>query len=170
MFNFGFYLLYFLFILRGPMRNLVLIFLFLTFSRVALVLEPSDRLGIENAINSYVNAWNHNKGKGFGDSFTQDADFVNIFGMNFSGRDEIEKRHVEILSTFLKNSIFEVQKICLREAAKDIAIALVHWKVEGFKSPNSENPSTIYGVFSHTFIKEEGVWKITACQNTLKKI
>ena len=48
---------------------------------------------------------------GFTDNFTEDSDFVNIFGMYFKGKDEVQKRHEDILDDFLKGSIFSVVDI-----------------------------------------------------------
>lgn len=60
-------------------------------------LEENDRAAIHEAIKDYVESWNHRGGKGFGNDFTEDADFVNIVGMHFSGKAEIEFRHIQIL-------------------------------------------------------------------------
>jgi hypothetical protein len=44
----------------------------------AFALEKSDHAEIDKVISEYPYAWNECGGKGFGDGFTQDADFVNI--------------------------------------------------------------------------------------------
>ncbi len=54
----------------------------------AIALEPTDRSAIEKIIQDYTTSWNFQEGKGFADGFTEDADFVNIFGMIFSGKSD----------------------------------------------------------------------------------
>ena len=140
----------------------------LLFCVSVFALEPQDEALIKRVVDQYVESWNHHAGKGFGTGFSKDADFINIFGMTFSGREEIEDRHVEILQTFLKDSTFEVTDLKLREAAPEVVIALVSWKVDGLQKPRMSK-EVIHGVFSHTFVKTDGSWEIVACQNTLAK-
>src|ERR1700722_11262578 len=94
--------------------SFITVCLFLSFNS-AFALEDTDRSAIEGVIQDYTDAWNLRGGKGFGDHFTEDADFVNIFGMYFTGRSEIESRHIKILQTFLKDTVLEVLDLHLRE-------------------------------------------------------
>ncbi|MCB1109813.1 MAG: SgcJ/EcaC family oxidoreductase [Chlamydiia bacterium] len=143
-------------------------FFVLLFCAAAFALDTQDEVLIKGIVDQYVESWNHHAGKGFGSGFSKDADFINIFGMTFSGREEIEDRHVEILQTFLKDSTFEVTDFKLREATPGVVIALVSWKVDGLLKPGKPK-EVIHGVFSHTFVKTGNSWEIVACQNTLSK-
>ena len=84
---------------------------------------------------------------------------MNIFGTAFSGKQEIEIRHVKIHEAFLRDSIFEVLDKKVREAKADVVISHVYWKVTNIQKPG---PETMKGIFSHTFIKNNGIWEITA--------
>lgn len=134
--------------------------------------EQADQAAIHGIIKDYTEAWNFRGCIGFGDGFTEEADFVNIFGMHFSGKEEIEQRHIQILKTFLKDSTMEIQDIQLREVQPGVVIALVRWKVQGFRHPSTaSNTSTEReGIFTHVFINTNNQWKITASQNTLKPL
>lgn len=152
-------------------RKLILISTYFALISNALsALDQADRAAIHALVEGYTEAWNEREGKGFGDSFADDADFVNIFGTVFTGRQEIEERHIQILQTFLKNSTFEVINIRLREVQQGVVVALVPWKVYGFRSPGSDMnaPGDLrQGIFTQLFIKKNAEWKITASQNTL---
>ncbi len=133
-------------------------------------LEPVDQWAIEEVIKGYTDSWNQQGGKGFANGFTEDADFVNIFGMHFSGKTEIEKRHIQIVQTFLKDSLLEIQNLQLREVQPGLVIALVRWKISNYRSPRSDmsKPGEIReGIFTHVFIHSDKKWEITASQNTL---
>jgi uncharacterized protein (TIGR02246 family) len=129
----------------------------------AFALETTDQEAIKKVITAYTQAWNEQGGKGFADGFAQDADFVNIFGMKFSGKEEIEARHINILQTFLKNSKMEILRTHLREVQKGLVIATIYWRVKGFKKPDAIQD----GIFTQVFIQQEEKWEITASQNTL---
>lgn len=153
------------------MKSFLKICLFLTcISPKIFALESEDKNSIEQVVKDYTYAWNFQAGRGFADNFSEDADFVNIFGMAFSGKKEIEERHILILDTFLKGSVFEVTGLKLREISQDMVVALVYWKLDGFRERGSDlnAPGEIrYGIFSHTFVKNDDDWEITVCQNTL---
>lgn len=87
--------------------NLIKTIIFFSFVTTFLcALTPEDEKAIHTIINDYTDAWNNREGKGFADGFADDADFVNIFAMVFSGREEIELRHQQILQSFLKIQVF----------------------------------------------------------------
>ncbi|MFI5343448.1 MAG: YybH family protein [Chlamydiales bacterium] len=127
-------------------------------------LDTTDRNAIDKVVEHFTHAWNDCEGRGSGDYYAEDADFVNIFGTAFSGKQEIETRHVKIHETFLKGSMFEVMETRVREAKPEVVIAQVYWKVTNIQKPGAE---TMKGIFTHTFVKNNGAWEITSTQNTL---
>jgi uncharacterized protein (TIGR02246 family) len=136
----------------------------------ASALDEFDRNTIQTVIQGFADSWNLRQGKGLADGFTDDADFVNIYGMVFSGRATIEERHLKILQTFLKGTHMAITDIQLREAQPGVVIALVRWKVDGYHDPGTDLslPGVMReGIFTEVFIKENNNWKITAAQNTL---
>ena len=145
--------------------------LFLCLPFVSLLgVNEEDQTSIEAMIQDYTEAWNLHAGKGFANHFTDDADFVNIFGMIFKGKKEIEMRHRKILETIMKDSKLEIIDLKLREAQPGVMIALVHWKLDGFRLPGSDlllAGDVREGIFTHALIQEDKKWKITATQNTL---
>jgi uncharacterized protein (TIGR02246 family) len=124
-------------------------------------IEETDRQAIEGIVAGYTQSWNQRKGHGFGDGFAEDADFVNIFGMHFAGRSEIERRHMQILETIFKGSQLEITSCTLREAQPGVVIALVRWKLA------SSSSTVKQGIFTQLFLQSDGQWQIAASQNTL---
>lgn len=138
-----------------------------SFSAPAAALETDDHQTINQIIEHFTNAWNEHAGHGSADYYSQDADFVNIFGMAFAGKQEIEDRHVKIHESFLKGSIFEVTDLRLREAKPGVAVAHVYWKVSNIqKQGNNPLNETMKGIFTHVLLKNQDKWEITATQNT----
>lgn len=134
-------------------------------------LEEADKTAVLAIVQGYTEAWNQHGGRGFGEGFSEDADFVNIYGMHFSGKKEIEERHIAILSRFLKGSLLIVQDIRLREVHPGLIVALVCWKLDGYRAPGEDisvHGELREGIFTQVFVKGEQNWQITASQNTLK--
>lgn len=143
------------------------LFILLSVASQIFSLDTADQKSINQIIENISLSWNSQAGHGFADHYAADADFVNIFGMTFSGKDEIEARHVKILETFLKGSIMDVDSIKLREAQPGTVIALVNWKVSNIQKPGKDSLyETMQGVFTHVFLKNNGKWEIAASQNT----
>ena len=133
-------------------------------------LEQTDQSAIQEVIKGYTDAWNLQEGKGFGNGFTEDADFVNIFGTCFSGKKEIEDRHIQILQSFLKGSTLEILSSGFREVQPGLVIALVRWKLAGYHTPLSDMSKLgeiREGIFTQVFVNHDNKWKISASQNTL---
>lgn len=131
-------------------------------------LEPNDNHEIVQIIYGLENSWNQNSGHGFADYYTQDADFVNVLGMVFHSREEIEERHVKILETILKGSKYETLAYSIREVKPDVVVAHVHWQVSNIPKPiRAPFKETIKGVFTHVLVKTNDHWEIIATQNTL---
>lgn len=148
--------------------NRILLFLFTTLLAThAIGIPPADQRAIEGVIHRYTTAWNKHGGKGFSGDWTEQADFINIFGMHFSGKQAIEERHITILNSFLKGTELGIADIQLRQERKDLVIAKVYWTLDHYTKPNPDAPNISRGVFLQTFVKEDDRWKIAATQNTL---
>lgn len=141
--------------------------LFLSATSSMLALDTTDHEVINQTIEHFSNAWNYHGGQGSADYYAEDADFINIFGMAFAGKQEIETRHIKIHETFLKGSTFEVIDVKLREASPEVVIAHVYWKVSNVQKPRKDLVNeSMKGVFTHVFLKNHEKWEIIATQNT----
>lgn len=143
----------------------------LSVSSSVFALNSKDKETINHIVDHFTNVWNAPEGRGFADYYAHDADFVNLFGTAFSGKQEIEARHIKILETFLKGSTFEVTDLRLREAAPDIVIVHVYWKVSNIQVPGKDPLNeTMKGIFTHVFLRNNNDnWEIIASQNTTIK-
>lgn len=153
-------------------KSQILSIFFLLLFQSSFTIEPADQSAIINVVQKWSNAWNHGAGTGIGDLYSENADFVNIFGLHFRGRAEIEARHVKILQTFLQGSTFSVTDTQLREVHPDLVIGVICWKVDGFHIPGQDMNTpgeTRHGTFTHVFINRESGWEITATHNALMR-
>ena len=144
--------------------------IFLITTPLTWALERSDRQAIEGLIQNQTTVWNEKGCVGYGEGYAEDATFVNIYGMIFDGKNDIEDRHIKILNTFLKGSKIENTSVVLREVKSDVVIALVQWRLQGYRTPKSDLslPGEIReGIFTQTLVSDGKKWMITASQNTM---
>lgn len=112
-------------------------------------------------------AWNSADAAAYGRLFTEDADYVTFFGMNFPGREAIESSHRALFEGPLKGSKLTGAlgaSAKVRFIRPDVAVVVVGGgsSVSGADTTDAGRESTV----SFVLVQEEGEWLITAFQNT----
>lgn len=110
-----------------------------------------------------TDAWNAYDGSAFASAFTEDADFVNIFGMHSVGRAEIARLHQMIFDNVYRGSTntFTVEKT--RRAGDDAIVALVRADLH---VPQGPLAGTVRTLATAVLVRDNGAWKIASFQNT----
>ncbi|MEO6087096.1 MAG: SgcJ/EcaC family oxidoreductase [Umezawaea sp.] len=110
-------------------------------------------------------AWNAGNAAAFAANFTEDADYINYFGVNTPGREAIESTHHALFAGPLKGSKLtgtgEPPKI--RFPRPDVAIAVLGGgsTVTG-DTPDPARASTV----TYVLVRDDDRWRVTSFQNT----
>lgn len=123
----------------------------------------ADEAAIRKIVQQVQDGWNAHDGKAFAAPFAADADYVVVNGMYIKGREDIEKGHVQIFTTFYKDSRNVATIKSIRFLRPDVAVAHVEWNLE-FKM-NGESRKG-HAINTMVLTKEGGKWSIAAFQNT----
>jgi uncharacterized protein (TIGR02246 family) len=137
---------------------------------------PSDEDAVRQAVSGFADAWNRHDMDAFGKLFAPDADFVNVAGDWWKGRDAIQERHAYAHGTIpvdtpgdeprywgiFKNSTLRFTQIEVRFLRKDVAVA--HVSMELLGDARTTNPRRTTATFVLT--RQDGGWLIAAAQNT----
>lgn len=138
-----------------------------------------DVAPIRHTVAMFADAWNHHDMKAFGQIFATDADFVNVTGVWWKGRAEIELHHAYSHGTIGKSeaaaldprllyygifghSTMVFASMTVRLARPDLAIAHVSWRLTG----DSRTTLARTGVLTFVLAPTNGRWLIVAAQNT----
>ena len=132
----------------------------------ALALSSDDQKAICEIERQWQDAWNRHDMKAAAALFTEDADFVNVNGRFWKGRDVIESNHVETHATMFKDSIWTTVGTSIRFLTPDVALVHVKWGLRGDTNPNGTARPPREGFFTQVFVKRNGGWLITASHNT----
>lgn len=131
--------------------------------------KPSDEAAIRGLVAAQAEAWNRGDAAAWSKVFEPDADFVNIFGMVFSGRKEIEERHAAIFATMFKGSQTVVTVRRLVFLTPRLAIVDADHVVTGYGAL----PATLHPVdgavrtrMKYVLRKSARGWSVVAAQNT----
>lgn len=123
--------------------------------------------GIDTVVSAVVEAWNRHDMQAYSAQFTEDADFVNVVGMHFRGRPQIEAVHVDLHRTIFRNSFLRAVSATVRPVNDQVALAHVAWEMTGAEGlPGWNVPELRKGMMSLVLVRTGDRWLITAAQNT----
>jgi uncharacterized protein (TIGR02246 family) len=111
-------------------------------------------------------AWNAGNGDAFAAFFTEDADFVNIFGHRGKGRPAIAEAHKMIFRTVYAGSLMKCTVTHSRLLSDEVA--LIHLK-SCVQVPQGPMAGEIHAVPSAVLVCGRDRWKIAAFHNTMIK-
>jgi len=125
----------------------------------------SDETAVQAVVAQWDQSWNHHDMQMLADLFTVDADFVNVGGRHWKGRDQIRDQHQARLNQF-KNSVWTTKFVSVQFLKPDIAIAHINWVLEGDTDPDGTARPSRGGVFTWVLLKSGDSWQIRVAQNT----
>jgi len=100
-------------------------------------------------------------------AFTDDADFVNVYGMWRKGPSEIESRQQERMQTVLREAKITLRDLRIRFIRPDVAVVHELHEMSGMLNADGQKMPPHEELGIRVFVKEEGKWLITAFHNTI---
>jgi uncharacterized protein (TIGR02246 family) len=147
---------------------------------LSLVLVPAvhaeeargqDEAAIRQLVAAQTEAWNRHDAAALTKDFAPDADFINIVGMVFLGRAEIEKRHAGLFAGIFKESRTQNTVRRLLFLGPEVAVVDVDREITGHTGlpqgvQNSDESGTLRTRIKYVMKKSAGKWQIVSGQNT----
>jgi len=129
--------------------------------------NSSDEAAIKSLILAVPEAMNHKDWKAYGDLFTEDADWINVVGMFWHGKENVVKAHAAYATTVFRNGGFMYTDMLIREVAPNVAIVVVtEHSVEQLAPDGVHKLPPGEGRLSFIVVKRKGQWKIALGHNT----
>ncbi len=142
-------------------------FLLLTSLSMAQPTSPGgdtvDAIGVGSA---FARAWNAHDMDALAGLFALDADFVNVVGLWWHGREAIRQAHAQTHQTIFKASTLVIDSTTVRFLSPDIAVAHMIWTLTGHLTPEGTPGPPRHGILSFVMKRQEKVWLIQSAQNT----
>lgn len=120
----------------------------------------------EHLANAFANAWNRHDMDEFASLFASDANFVNVVGVWWKNRSEIEAAHRATHDTMFRDSRLEGDVSSVVELAPGLASVHYTWTLTGASAPDGSPAGLRKGIL--LLIAQEGPsgWRIKVAQNT----
>jgi uncharacterized protein (TIGR02246 family) len=128
--------------------------------------QARDEEGVRKIASGFAEAWNRHDMKALSMLFAEDADFVNVVGLWWKGRSEIEKQHAAAHADWFKDSRLTMTATAIRFLAPDLAVVHPTWDLVGARGPLNLERAPRKGIMIQVMKREGGRWWIVAAQNT----
>jgi len=132
--------------------------------------SQNEEASLRKLVDEQTEAWNRHDAAAWSKSFAPDAEFINIMGTIFDGRDEIQKRHAFLFTSVFKDSRTEVKVRKMRLVDPNVAVVDTDHVVTGYTGLPPGVQATEQGVLRtrmrYVMKQSGGTWSIVAGQNT----
>jgi uncharacterized protein (TIGR02246 family) len=115
----------------------------------------------------FVEAWMSRNANMLASLFTEDAEFVNVVGLWWHNRKDIEKAHAYGFETIFPDSDLLLRETSVKYLSNDIAVVHARMRLKN-QTPKGEvkTPSIRQNIFSFVVLKQEGFWICVSAHNT----
>jgi len=138
----------------------------------AMAAEPVPRVSVADAAAirqvgvGLVDDWNRHDMKSFGSLFADDAQFVNVIGLWWHSRAEIQKEHEALHATRMRTSHLVASDTFVQPLDAGAAVLLMRWQLTGDTGIDGITLPMRRGVMSLVTVRTGSNWKIAFAQNT----
>ncbi|MDX8491714.1 SgcJ/EcaC family oxidoreductase [Mesorhizobium sp. VK22B] len=120
----------------------------------------------EDVATAFADAWNRHDMDDFAALFSEDANFVNVVGVWWKNRTEIEGAHRATHQTMFRDSRLEGVVSSAVELAPGLASLHYKWTLTGASAPDGSPAGTREGILLLVVKKDQSNWRIKVAQNT----
>lgn len=115
----------------------------------------------------FTEAWNKRDAHRIAGLFDVDAEFVNVTGLWWHNRADIEKAHAYGLSTIFKDSSLTIIRTKVKYLSESIAVVQAKMKLSGQTAIGTvKEPGERRTLFTFVVHKVAGKWSCASAQNT----
>ena len=130
-------------------------------------MDAKDDQAIRAVVGRWQTSWNAGDMQAAAELFCDDADFVNVAGTHWHGRDRIRSEHARLHQQHLKGSVFAPLEVGVQGLGADTALVHIQRLLSGDHDPDGTPRNPRRGVLSWLLMREaDGHWKIRSAQNT----
>ena len=129
--------------------------------------EVAERDAVMGVMKKIVDTWNRHDMEAFANLFSQEADFVNVRGVRWIGRDAIRTNHAAAHATIFKNSrLSVVGEISVGFLKPDVAVVRSITEITDAIDSTGRTLPPRDTLLTLVVMNIEGKWTIVVAQNT----
>jgi uncharacterized protein (TIGR02246 family) len=121
---------------------------------------------VTRIVNAFAAFWNAHDMHGFAGLFAADAEFVNVVGLWWKGRAQIQAAHEFAHQTMFKGSTLTFAEVAIRFPLPRLALARCRWNLTGHVAPDGGLLPERNGLLLNVLLRDDRRWSIVDSQNT----
>lgn len=115
----------------------------------------------------FIHYWNLRNGAGIASLFTRDAEFVNVVGLWWHTKKDIEKAHTYGLQVIFNKSKLELINIKTKHVAPTVTVVHAKMRLQGQTTVHDiKQPSVRKNIFTFVAQQVDDQWLCVAAHNT----
>ncbi len=148
------------------MKSLLLSFLLLASPYFGFAQDHSqDKIAIEKQVDAVINSWNNHNYNDMKDYATEDADWVNVVGMWWKNRKEVQYAHQVFHIVMFQNTPLSKTSVHTRFITNDVAVVHLYWHIGAYTTPNGNHYNEAENLALMVFVNKTGKWLLTSTEN-----
>ena len=120
----------------------------------------------EQIVHRFAEAWNNRDAVALAMLFADDADFVNVVGLWWHKRGDIERAHAYGLGTFFRESTLSAGRVAVKHVGDGVAVIHVRWRLSGQLDQRDAPLDDRRSIMVFVAERRDGRWVVIAAQNT----
>ena len=149
------------------MKSLIVAFVVLVMPVAVPAQTPSSETSVRHTVQAFYAAFNSHGFSHAADFTTDDWSHINPYGGRTHGRAEVLKELHQVHGSFLSGVSDNIEKLDVRFASKDAAVATVVSRMSTFTSPDGVRHSNEQHIRTFVLTRRGTRWLIMQDQNTV---
>ncbi|WP_259016621.1 SgcJ/EcaC family oxidoreductase [Emticicia fluvialis] len=129
--------------------------------------RTKDQAAVEKQVEAIINSWNRHDYSDMPTYATEDCDWVNIVGMWWQNRKEVEYAHEVFHKGMFRDVTLKLDSVKTRVITPDVILARVYKTIGAYKSPSGTVYPKAQNLLMLLYVKKNGKWLLTAGQNVV---
>ena len=130
--------------------------------------NTAEQKAIEAQVDAWFTSWNKHDFSDMKNYMATDCDFVNIVGMHWKGREDVQYAHQAVHQTIFKDNPLEKRAVTIRFLTPDVAVAhVVMHLMKSYITPDGSRAGDNDALATFVFVKRKSVWMVEAVENVV---
>ena len=127
--------------------------------------KDADSQAIKKQVGAFTNSWNQHDFSDLKNYTTDDLDWVNVVGMYWKNRNEVEFAHKYFHEHMFKHTSIQENWVKIKFLTPDVATAHVSTRAGSYTTPNGTNVPEQDNITLMVFVKRNGKWLLASAEN-----
>jgi uncharacterized protein (TIGR02246 family) len=128
--------------------------------------QSQEATAVQAVAAAFIDNWNRHDMESFAGLFADDAQFVNVVGLWWHSRAEIQEQHEALHATRMRISHLVATETAVRLLRPDVAVVHIRWELTGDTGIDGVTLPMRQGVMSLVTVIAGRKWQIASAQNT----